>query len=444
MLSYFSGYVLYPILEKYSKRQINPKLIELRAFEQKSNADQKALQRENCFQLLSFCKDQVPYYQDLFKSVAFDIEKIRKDIGYLNDVPILTKALVRENAERLRTANAHHVRKTGGSTGQSVYFYYDNPGLDWTSAMNLYSLELAGKKPHHKDCHISAELGLEPPTFKGKFLDWLKLTSQNRTRLMISSFSPSDLDALYDELVRKSPFLLQGHPSTAYAIAAHFLETGRKQKLRFSVFEPTGEMLTDKAVQTIEKAFGCKVVNRYGNAECGVMAHSLPGDPYTRLKIFQRAFYLAPIEKGPLIVTNFTNLGFPLINYDTGDIGTVRSEPNGDYLSDIQGRKHDTVTINRKEFPTHFIMDYLDHKVRGIREFQIHLTDSSDPLLKVVLENPSDQSRVLAAIKAYWEKGLNVEFVGFESLETVGWRNKFRHVIDKRSKLNEETTSNNI
>ena len=165
------------------------------------------------------------------------------------------------------------------------------------------------------------------------------------------------------------PHLLQGHPSSAYSIA-NFIERNNLKPIKLcEIFEPSGEMLTDKMVESIEKNLRCKVVNRYGNAEFGVMAHSRFDDSYNRLKIFRRAFHIEEAEQSNIIVTGITNHAFPLIRYDTGDIGTVRDENDGLFLYNIQGRIHDSVKINGQYYATHYIMDYLDHKVKNIREF---------------------------------------------------------------------------
>jgi len=284
---------------------------------------------------------------------------------------------------------------------------------------------------HKKDCHISSELGIAPPPLKGKFLDWLKLFSQNRKRLMISSFSDEDLDETYNNLKSIRPYLLQGHPSSAYAIASYIKKNNLKKKKYCKVFEPSGEMLTEKVVKTIEEYLGAKVVNRYGNAEFGVMAHSKSGDAYTKLKIFERAFYIEDVDASNLIVTNCTNYGMPLLRYDTGDIGTVRRESDGSYIYNIQGRIHDNVSINGEDYATHFIMDYLDHKIRSVREFQIIVNGSHVPKLNIVPENEEDRDRILSMLKERWPIGLDVEFVKYEELEKVGWRQKFRHVIER-------------
>ncbi|RYZ77738.1 MAG: hypothetical protein EOP06_30180 [Proteobacteria bacterium] len=108
------------------------------------------------------------------------------------------------------------------------------------------------------------------------------------------------------------------------------------------------------------------------------------------------------------------------------------SDQTGTFLYDLQGRIHDVIDIAGESYATHFVMDYLDHKVRGVREFQVVMLDRQDPVLSIVAENESDIERIGKEIKLRWPQGLEIRFVKFEELEKVGWQNKFRHVIDKR------------
>ena len=285
---------------------------------------------------------------------------------------------------------------------------------------------------HRKDCHISSELGLLPTQWKPKFIDWFKLFAHNRKRLMISSFSDENLQKNIKELKTIRPYMLQGHPSSAYAMAEYVKRNGLAGKKYCQVFEPSGEMLTEKIVKSIEVNLGAKVVNRYGNAEFGVVAHSRFNDPYTKLKIFERAFYVEECINDNLIISNFTNHGMPLLRYDTCDIGTVKIEEGGSFIYDIQGRIHDTIVIDNESYATHYIMDYLDHKVGNVREFQILLTPGHNPVLTIVSEDPEDNERIKKELMMRWPMGLDVKFIEYEELKRVGWRQKFRHVVEVR------------
>lgn len=427
--------MLFPILEKLAKRDIFAKLKILKKFDKLSREQQLLIQREELYKILVHCRDHIPFYQKLFFEHEFDLELVKKDINYIKTLPLLTKEIVKNNLNDLKLSSAHHCRKTGGSTGQSVHFFYDNNGLDWTSAINLQAYDMAGNFLHKNDCHISSELGVGPTTRKGKFLDWLKLFSQNRNRIMISSFSDKDLEWSFNQLKKIKPYLLQGHPSSAFAIAEYIKKMGFKKKCYCKVFEPSGEMLTDKMVTSIEEHLGCKVVNRYGNAEFGVMAHSEVNSNYKKLKVFERAFFIEDSLESDLIVTGLTNSGMPLIRYVTGDIGTVKYENNSQYILNIQGRIHDSVNINGDNYATHFIMDYLDHKIKGVKEFQIVTSPNSLPTINIIPEVDEDFPRIEKEFKMRWPDGINVRNAKFDDFKTVGWRQKFRHVVSTEENL---------
>lgn len=432
-LRYLNSYLLFPYLEKRSGRKIKPKIKELRQYSEMDPEVRERIQREQFYKALCSSRQNIPYYKDLFLKCGFDENKVLKDIRYIQDLPLITKEIIREHQARLRLPEAHHIRKTGGSTGESVFFFYDDEGLDWTAAVNARSYEMVGNLPHMRDCHICSELGVGPTTTRGKFLDWLKLLAQNRKRLMIHSFSDNDLEQTFQSLKKIRPYMVQGHPSSGYAIANHIRLNQYKKRKYCDIFEPSGEMLTSKTVEVIEKYLGCKVVNRYGNAEFGVIAHTTLEDSYKDLRVFDRLFYVEPVTKGNLIVSNCTNASFPLFRYDTGDMGTVVKKPGQTWIHDIQGRVHDVVDINGEPYATHYIMDYLDHKIHGVREFQIVLTQESPvPIWRIVAEDPSDESRIQKMIFDKWPDGIRVEFVKIQDLLRVGWQQKFRHVVDMR------------
>lgn len=434
VVRYFNAYVLFPLLEKKAKRNISSKLNELREFDTLDNSQRDLIRREQFHKILSYSRQHIPYYKDLFEKISFDESKILKDIKFIQDLPVITKEIIRENHDRIRLPGAHHVRKTGGSTGQSVFFFYDDEGLDWTAAANLKAYEMAKNFPHERDCHICSELGVGPTNFEGKLKDWLKLFAQNRKRLMISSFSDSDLQKTYEDLVRIKPYLMQGHPSSGYAIADFIKRKNLKKKRYCTIFEPSGEMLTPKMVKTMEEYLGCKVVNRYGNAEFGVMAHSRLEDSYDKLQVFDRMFIVEEVQNGSIVVSNCTNYSFPLFRYDTGDIGTVTKDSSGcTFIQNLNGRVHDLVNIDGQDYATHFLMDYLDHKIHGIREFQILIKDSSVPTWQIVPERENDKERIRTEILKRWPRGISVEFVEMDVLKRVGWQQKFRHIVDLRT-----------
>jgi phenylacetate-CoA ligase len=415
-----------------SKRDILNKVVELKKFNSQTDQEKDKIQKQMLFNILEYCEAEIPYYKEIFKQTSFDPKKILNDQKHILDLPILTKDIVRERLHDIRRITAIHPRKTGGSTGQSVHFFYDNEGLDWTAAINILAYENAGKKRHHTDCHIGAEIGLAHAKVKDKIIHKLKLMSQNRIPLLITSFADSAISENLSTLSKIQPYLLQGHPSTAYALASYIEKTNSPFKKICTIFEPSGEMLTPQMVKKIETNLGCRVVNRYGNAEFGVIAHSSLEGNFETLDVFNRCFYIEDADSSRIIVSGLTNYGMPLLRYDTGDIGTVKNTLGKTEITNIQGRVHDKIKLGNDEFPTHYIMDYLDHKIGGIRQFQIILKDHLKPVINIVAESSDDHARITSLIEKRWPNAFFIEFILFDGLLQVGWRQKFRHVIDLR------------
>ena len=151
--------LLYPVAERMQKRLITPKLRILRAEAAAPFAQRKAIAKERLIGVLSHAKATVPYYQDLFTSLNFDPECLRKDMRYFEDIPFLTKDIVREQGRRLiSSTHADAIvreQKTGSSTGLAATIYYDQEGLDWTAAQNIMVLGWGGKSRCHREAHLS-------------------------------------------------------------------------------------------------------------------------------------------------------------------------------------------------------------------------------------------------------------------------------------------------
>ena len=162
-LSFLKGvagaYLAYPLAEYLEKRSIRPKIAQLQQHYSLPFATRRRIALDRLAEILEFSGQAVPYYKDLFKSVGFDPSNVRKDPLYLQELPYLTKDIIREQGARMFSRpieNAlDHLRKTGGSTGLSCMIYYDQEGLDYSSAVVRYSRNRAGKSYHQSELHFA-------------------------------------------------------------------------------------------------------------------------------------------------------------------------------------------------------------------------------------------------------------------------------------------------
>ncbi len=380
---------------------------------------------------------EVPYYRDLFRQTHFDPSRLARDLAWLQDLPYLTKQIIREQGPRMlseRYSPAQlHVRKTGASTGPSTQIYYSPEALDWTAAVNLVSLEWAGKRPHMREMHLASRF---PETFpwRDRAKERIKELVLNRVNLFTDNFEPPALDQAWRNIRRSRPYLLQGHPSTLYALAAHLQTRQIDARGAIQVFESTGEVLDARKRETIERVFDCRAIDRYGNAEFGVLAYERLADTDHRLKVVDCLAWpeiALREEQSELVFTALRNDAMPLVRYRTGDLAELQTGADGFHLSNVVGRVHDLVQIGPHRYPTHYLQDLLD-RIGGIDEFQV-VARPHNTLLRLVVPDAALQQAISQRVAGWWGDAVELEFVGFDGLVRRGWRGKFHHLIDETS-----------
>ena len=431
-----SANIAYPYAEKREQREIRSKLNELRQFYRLDKAQRRAIATNRLVDTLRFAGDSVPYYRDLFAQFGFDPEKVRTDVRYLSDLPHLTKDIIREQGDRILSApldqTRHHVCKTGGSTGLSCVIHYDQAGADYSAAVTLYARERIGKIKHKTELHFACRFpDATVPQWPTR--EDFKCFAMNRSNIFFSSVDDAGLEEIWQTLKRRRPYLAHAHPSTIYALAC-YVERKYAGGKAFEVFESSGELLEPYQREAISRALRCRVVDRYGLAELGVVGYELSGAE-SGLQVMEseawpESFEVEGAENGEheLVFTGYRNHLMPLIRYRTGDLAKVEDGPQGFHLSNVVGRIHDLVSINGIEHPTHHIQDMLDHRVGGIQEFQIDLR-STPPLLKIVPEGFADKEEIRRKITGFWGQGFELQFVNHDAFVRVGRHAKFRHVV---------------
>jgi phenylacetate-CoA ligase len=427
-----SAYMAYPLAERLEKRNVRSKLLQLRHHYSLPLEQRMLVSKSRLADTLHHAGHKVPYYRDLFRSISFDPEKVRSDPNYLNELPYLTKDIIREQGERMLSQPLaqvrHHACKTGGSTGVSTVIYYDQPAADYSAAVTLYARERIGKKKFKAELHCACRFP-DAVVAQWPSREDFKCFAMNRSNVFFDRVDESGLQEMWSTMKRRRPYLVHEHPSTIYALAC-YVERKYGGGKAFDVFESSGELLQPYMRKKIEQVLRCRVVDRYGLAELGVMAYELNGSQ-GGLQVFESEGWPEhrKLDDGnELVFTGFRNELMPLIRYATGDRARVVEGSNGFVLSDVIGRIHDAVLINGVAHLTHHIMDILDHRVGGIQDFQIDLR-SSKPTLRIVQEPSADAEEIRRRIDRHWPNAFMIEFVTLADMVKVGVRSKFRHVV---------------
>ncbi|WP_234266992.1 phenylacetate--CoA ligase family protein [Hydrogenophaga sp. NFH-34] len=433
-----SAHLAYPVAEHMERREVRPKLTELQRHYRVPFAQRLQGVRDRVADTVAFAMQAVPYYRDTFCALGFDPDKLRQDLRWLQDLPWLTKDIIREQGDRLLSRPLaevrHHACKTGGSTGQSCVIHYDQPAADHSAAVTLYCRQRVGKTQRKPELHFACRFpgDLVPPW---PSREDFKCFAMNRSNIFFGALDDAGLEEIWATLLRRRPYLIHGHPSTIYALACH-IEKTRGSARAFRIFESSGELMEDYQRHKIAQALQCRVVNRYGLAELGVVAYELEeGMPGMQLLDSEAWCEMAPVDnatvgsdRGELTFTALRNRLMPLIRYRSGDLGRVEQRETGVYLTEVIGRIHDMVPINGVPHATHHIQDVLDHRVGGIQEFQIDLR-SAPPVLRIVVDTHGNAEQITERVQAYWPGAFDLQFVQHADLVRVGSRAKFRHVV---------------
>lgn len=427
--------LLFPLAERAEGRSIRPKLARLRAEASEPAERRRRRQAARLSAIAAHAGAHVPYYRDLFARLRFDPTRLARDPGALDALPPLDRdglvAAGRRLVDERLDPDRLETRRTGGSTGPAATIYYTAEALDWTAAVNLFVRERIGKPPFAREAHLSTAPGTSIP-LRDRLREGVKCVSLNRTNLPLASLDASTLDALWRDLARARPRLVQGHPSTLHALARHVRDRGGLARPLFATFESTGETLDPGVRKTIAEALRCRVVDRYGSAEFGVVAYEWP-DGRTGLEILDGVVHAETLPDGDghdeLVLTGLLNPAMPLLRYRTGD--RVRLAREADEIAGrivaVQGRVHDTVAIGGRRIPTHVLQDRLD-RLGCVEEFQVEVGGEAPPRLRVAAP-PAEHGRVRAAVHDWWGDALELEFAERGSFVRTGWRGKFRHVV---------------
>jgi phenylacetate-CoA ligase len=431
--------VLYPLAERLQGRAIRSKLRQIRS-EMAAPFDARLHRaRERLCGVLMRAGAEVPYYRDLFRARRFDPKKASLDPACLQELPFLTKEIIRAEGDRLISdqfpKSSLHVRRTGGSTGPSACIYYSPEALDWTAAVNLLVLEWAGKRRRDKEIHLASRFPERIP-LSDRIRERVKCAALNRVNIFTDAFDDGALEVIWRRLRRERAYLLQGHPSTAYALALYIERRGYDTAGVLRVFESTGELLDERKRETIERVLQCRVLNRYGSAEFGVAAYEMQNDPQHQLRVLDCLVWpeTRAEEDGrrELVCTALMNPAMPLIRYRTGDLADLVQAEDGFFLTNVCGRVHDVIRIGHSRYPTHYLQDLLD-RIGGIDEFQVEERPDAPVTLRLAVKDPSRQGEIERRIKGRWPDGLQIEFAGLDQFQRAGLQGKFRYVVRQGS-----------
>jgi len=218
---------------------------------------------------------------------------------------------------------------SGGSTGEPTVYYKN---------VERHNLRRADQIRH--DRWSGWDIGKRKALIWGAQRD-LKAVQSFRENILATyierqweldafEMSEAEMSRFTDQLEKLQPSMILGYANALQLYSVYLLEHKPNHSIKLDGIVSSAETLTEEKRKIIEKAFGCKVLNRYGSREVGLIASECKAQK--GLHINAENIYLELVDananhvkhgNGDIVVTDFWNFGMPLIRYKLGDVGTV-------------------------------------------------------------------------------------------------------------------------
>ncbi|QKX07242.1 phenylacetate--CoA ligase family protein [Aquimarina sp. TRL1] len=375
--------------------------------------------------ILTHTIDTVPYYTG-------------KVLEELTQFPVINKNMIRDHFEAF-ISKAYIQRdcvkvSTSGSTGAPFSVLHDRNKRKRSLADNLFFSKASGYQIGNKLVYIKI--------WKDNVKVHLLSKNWMQNVYPVSVFNLEDIHiASFIKWLEKDPskksFL--GYASALEKICKYLDRHGAAAiKANVQSIITMSESLNDYTKQSLEKYFGVQPLSRYSNNENGILAQeSFDKKGF----VINKASYHIEIldmktdkpvgmgERGRIIVTDLHNYAMPLIRYDTGDVGAMNLDEEGNpYIMYIQGRKLDLIYDTKgKLVPSH--VSYKLCKYGDYKQFQLVQYGIKDYLIKLNTTKKVDEEKMKEEYKEYFGKDakITIEYVNDIPLLSSGKRREVRN-----------------
>jgi len=379
------------------KRQHVPRYLgELKESQWYDSRALEQIQLRKLALLLGHAKSNIPYYQKILKNI--DTESV-SSLRDLQQIPILTKELLKENFNQLLYPEAKGIVKktTGGSTGNPVTIYKTGISDGAANAAYWRGYEWAGVKM----CDRQARFWGIPHHKAARRMVRLTDLIVNRMRFSAFSYDETIMEDYYNKINCFQPEYLYGYVSMLEAFGKYLLKNNLKMKFQPISVIATSEVLTEPHRRLFENAFHCKVFNEYGCGEVGTIAHECErGAMHISaenliVEILRDGKPVPEGQTGDIVVTELNNAAMPLIRYNLKDTGCL----NPDFcscgrglpiLGKVMGRAYDTI-CNKEGKAFHgeyfmYIFEELQNMGIRVAAFQVIQKDYENFVIKAVAD----------------------------------------------------------
>lgn len=330
-----------------------------------------------------------PYYREIFDRVGFDPAV---DFGFddFARLPVLERGDIQQAGRLLvsRSVRPKQLRKdaTGGSSGTPVEVWLGPEEMGWRESGIEWFMRRIGVPRgnrvaylwgHHLDPVASDTLG-----------DQVRSLVQNAVWLDCFRLSARDLERYHRRLTARPPTCIVAY-AKALADLAQVIHSGNEQPNYPTQCLVTGaEKLLPDHRTLVERVFNCRVHERYGSRDIGLIGFQVNvNDEARQFELDWSNVFVEPERTGneaSLLITKLHGDGMPMLRYRVGDVGRFSPEAQPGHptftLDEVVGRETDRIClpnggwIDGIEFP-HLMKDHpiLDFQVVQRRDLSLEV-----------------------------------------------------------------------
>jgi phenylacetate-CoA ligase len=381
------------------------------------------LQSARLQHLIHYAYERVPYYRRLMDGRGIQPDDIRTAAD-LSRLPVLTKAIVREEGESLlaRGFPRRRLREghTGGSTGTPLVFYSSTDSrLSHGMARSLRAQEWAGLRLG--DPFVRVIKRRLPGPAEGAPYEGISRRVARESFVDCGAFSESTLPAVVERIAKQRSRALRGYASAICIIAEYIRDSGLPAP-EVGAILTGGEQLFDEQRALLKQVFGVEPFSKYSSFENFDIAMECEAHRGMHIAAEDLAVEIAdddglpvpPGQEGRILVTNLHEYGMPLIRYDTDDSGSFEEGPctcgrSLPRLSAVTGKTGNTIYTPSGKRLSPLTLGSSGLAPLGIKQFQFVQEELDRVTVKVVpgtaLSDVETQA-LSARLKAHYAKTL--------------------------------------
>jgi phenylacetate-CoA ligase len=279
--------------------------------------------------ILTHAYENCDFYRKRFSEAGLAPSDIRtlSDVQY---IPFLTKEDIQNHKEEMVDRNIPQrdllQDKTGGSTGKPLQYCRDKRRMDYLRAAAMRHDRWAGYEVGDK---LAVIWGNRHDFSMQQALKW-KIRNRLLDRKLIldsSCLTEEGMVQFARSLRAFAPKVMLAYANSC-AFFASFILDNNLNGIHLDSAITSAEVLHEHERELIERAFGCKVFNRYGCREVGVIASECEAHDGLHInaecllvEFVRDGKAVAPGEAGDVVITDLLNFGMPFIRYRIEDIG---------------------------------------------------------------------------------------------------------------------------